>query len=693
MGSGWKYGQTWDEYIAGGNVSDNGALSCIDSLRRMYGAASDRVRSILGNLDSVEERMDVDGVNPSGLDVGFLWGNGLALAGIPGMNDPIDNLLQGCTTAAQTRAYEQFEVAREAFRRGLHAECLESLSSSINGDSDGAGYKLEWRFHHLFGVIRLGFFGCDPDLVSPPDAEQAFVLAARYARPTAPTQAATAMLAAAWSSYVDGRLPDAIRHSGDAVGLDGALTEAVFHLAKFHAAAASPELAMPLLRKAISDESAYAVKAAADPDFQNHEGEMIRLFEAMRHEALAGVRKYAGTARERANGAVGTAGSVSDSSILMVRCVNLAEGVPGLLDILDCLEQLRDYGDRAASAGAGDRTDADGKGRAGDCLSVREMERKRHSWKQMTRLVNKTQIVTEQYQVQEETQEERVVRPASFLRPAVIETVPIVRTVNRFRDIEREGLVDEQVWVNELGDVWQAEPSFAEFINLTRFVRVGAGKFIMGSPHIETNRLPDERRHVVTLSRSFEIMTTPVTQDVWAGIMDGNPSQFPGDRRPVENVTWDEVQEFLVCLNRIDFRYRYRLPTEAQWEYACRAGTTGPRYDSIDNISWYRVNSDEETHPVAKLAPNGNGLYDMLGNVSEWCSDWYGEYSPRDQVNPVGPSSGLHRVTRGGSFRNAAGTVRAAYRGGFEPSTRSPTIGFRLVRTPVKITIGSTTIT
>lgn len=190
----------------------------------------------------------------------------------------------------------------------------------------------------------------------------------------------------------------------------------------------------------------------------------------------------------------------------------------------------------------------------------------------------------------------------------------------------------------------------------------------------------DENLHTVTLTKPFEMMTTPVTQALWKIVMGNNPSGFQGADRPVENVSWDDAQIFISKLNAMLGVTCFRLPTEAEWEYACRAGTTSATYGNLDDVAWYENNSGKETHPVGQKQPNAWGLYDMLGNVWEWCQDWYGGYPDGDVIDPVGPSSGSYRVSRGGSWFTDARRVRAAYRNYVAPGDRVDYLGFRLAR-------------
>jgi formylglycine-generating enzyme required for sulfatase activity len=225
------------------------------------------------------------------------------------------------------------------------------------------------------------------------------------------------------------------------------------------------------------------------------------------------------------------------------------------------------------------------------------------------------------------------------------------------------------------------------------FALISAGTFTMGSPLNELGRDDDETQHEVTLTKSFYLQTTEVTQGQWRAVMGYNPSSFSdcGDNCPVEEVSWRDVQQFITKLNEREATDTYRLPTEAEWEYACRAGSTtafangditetGCGYDpNLDAMGWYCYNSSE-THPVAQKAPNAWGLYDMHGNVWEWCMDWYGDYPTDPVTDPIGPTSGTDRVMRGGSWTSDARNCRSAYRNAGYPDDYYDDYGFRVVK-------------
>jgi formylglycine-generating enzyme required for sulfatase activity len=220
-----------------------------------------------------------------------------------------------------------------------------------------------------------------------------------------------------------------------------------------------------------------------------------------------------------------------------------------------------------------------------------------------------------------------------------------------------------------------------------KFVYIPPGTFMMGSPESEKGRLNDEFQHEVTLTKGFYMQTTEVTQGQWQVVMGNNPSYFKdcGDDCPVESVSWNDAQEFIEKLNQKEKGSQYRLPTEAEWEYACRAGTetrfyTGNSEADLDRAGWYSKNSGEKTHPVGRKEPNGFGLYDMHGNVWEWCQDWYGGYLTGSVIDPKGTSSGPYRVLRGGSWFDDGRLVRSAARGWLAPTFRGDFYGLRLAR-------------
>ena len=221
-------------------------------------------------------------------------------------------------------------------------------------------------------------------------------------------------------------------------------------------------------------------------------------------------------------------------------------------------------------------------------------------------------------------------------------------------------------------------------------VPIPAGEFMMGSPETEAGRLGNETQHQVRITKPFYLSAHEVTQQQYLEVMDNDPSSSKGDTKPVEKVSWVDAVAFCRRLSKSE-GVEYRLPTEAEWEYACRAGTTTAysfgNYDAsgLGEYAWHRGNSDDTTHPVGEKLPNAWGLFDMHGNVWEWYQDWYGGYETEQVlIDPKGAASGSRRVLRGGAFGNRARVVRAAVRSyshGVPPGYRSLNFVFRLART------------
>ncbi len=271
-------------------------------------------------------------------------------------------------------------------------------------------------------------------------------------------------------------------------------------------------------------------------------------------------------------------------------------------------------------------------------------------------------------------------------------------------------------WALEWGqDRFGAFQSFAVGKVVQRMRWVPPGTFVMGSPVAEAGRFRNEKLHEVTLTRGYWLADTPCTQAFWHAVMGNNPSRFQSPERPVEQVSWDDCQEFVAKLDGRVPGFGARLPSEAEWEYACRAGTTAATWAGaldlrghndapvLDAIAWYGGNSGNDfdlnngydssdwqqkqyphtragPRPVRGKRPNPLGLFDMLGNVYEWCEDWYEPYASWPATDPTGHEAGSRRVLRGGSWGESARHVRAAVRGADAPGHRLVFLGFRLAR-------------
>jgi formylglycine-generating enzyme len=244
----------------------------------------------------------------------------------------------------------------------------------------------------------------------------------------------------------------------------------------------------------------------------------------------------------------------------------------------------------------------------------------------------------------------------------------------------------------------EAEGVLAKSLGLSRPFTLGAkgrignivvcwippGQLTVGSRNSEEARSSDENSHDVQISRGIFLAETECTQAQWESAMQGNPSDFKGADRPVEQVSWIDAMEFcrkLTAKHRADGRlpegWEWRLPSEAEWEYAARAGTTSSRHGELDAVAWFQGNSKNQTHLVKQKSANAWGLHDTLGNVSEWCGDWYDQYPVELVIDPTGPISGTSRVIRGGCWKHHAGLARSASRLSFSPNARYSYIGFR----------------
>ena len=200
----------------------------------------------------------------------------------------------------------------------------------------------------------------------------------------------------------------------------------------------------------------------------------------------------------------------------------------------------------------------------------------------------------------------------------------------------------------------------------------------MGSTDGEKGEKPVR---TVKISEGFWMGRHEVSQIQWFTEMGLNPSSFGecGSICPVDNVSWEDAQRFIERLNAKNDGFHYSLPTEAQWEYAARAGTTAAHAGNLDEMAWYGKNSGGTTHPVGTKKPNAFGLFDMHGNVWEWCDAWYGNYSANAETDPKGPLTGTHRILRGGSWKDQASNARSAVRAWLPATTRYKDMGFRVV--------------
>ncbi len=569
------------------------------STDRTVGTLNDGFERILYNIAGFDQISS--GI--SELNAKFHWGFGDILASVGHMNDPLSELVKIAKTPLEIVAFNHFEIAREAFRQGLYRESLEELDKAISGDYTSPGYKLEWRFHQMKGILQLGFADCDMSLYDLPKAEESFLTAARYGKADYPYDAGCAYLSAGWAAYCQGKMKEALAHTEQAIDLHLEMGEAFFQASKVKMALGDVESALPLLGKSIDLHRFYALKAAGDADFQRHDALLRGYFEALRNEKYRQCEPKVKAALEKIKGfelAPGTENTLQDI---------LSEGANWpLMDVLNVVKNLDSYDHIPIIV----RVKAPGQP------------------------VNSTETYTEE----ETYYEDVVIKPAGFFKKAVTEKQKKTR------------LVTKQMTVTK--NLPGSEIHFD-------FCPILAGTCRMES-------------HEVKNDKDFYLGKYQVTQQQWEGVMGYNPSYFKGENLPVETVSHDDVQIFILKLNSISGKKNYRLPTEAEWEYACRAESTSEYYfgDDVSRLgeyAWYKGNAGGKTHPVGQKKPNKWGLYDMAGNVREWTESW----SDR---------SCLYFVNLGGSWHSDAEYCRSVSRLHNPPVHKSNFVGLRLVFVP-----------
>ena len=274
------------------------------------------------------------------------------------------------------------------------------------------------------------------------------------------------------------------------------------------------------------------------------------------------------------------------------------------------------------------------------------------------------------------------------------ELTRLLHALTRSTEVADRGALEDRLRGLVAAGVRPVGPFWANALGM-QFAWVPAGTFRMGRRETEGKSLLNWPQHTVTLTRGFWLAVHEVTQASWQAVTGENPSRHKGKKRPVEQVSWDDCQEFLRALGEQD-GHAYRLPTEAEWEYACRAGTTSAFFFG-ETISTDRANFDgtspdndaegpgvsrRKTTLMGSFPPNALGLHDMHGNVAEWCQDWDAPYAAGEAVDPRGPEAGKARALRGGSYEASATWLRSAARFAMAPSVRLSLFGFRPVRTP-----------
>ena len=641
-------------------------------------AASDRITGALSEgFDRVSYQLQDISAGISDLNATFHWGFSQMMAGIGHMNDALSELIKIAKTPVQTVAFNHFEIARDAFRQGLYQEVLEELQKSIQGDHTSPGYKLEWRFHQLMGTIKLGFVDCDLSLVDLAQAEEIFLLAARYAKTDYPADAARAFLSAGWAAYCQGKMKEALTHTEQAIVLSPKLTEALFQAAKVHMALGEANSALPILRQAIDRDRFYILKAAGDGDFQKHDERVRNFIEALRLEKYRAMVDKVQDALKNADSWLSRKLPQDET----IKCVAMLKefirnkSIP-LLDLIgasgDLLkaitevadltqkwkesEELKRRGDAAIEKISFWRKYSPDAKKNSDLQHLEAFIAKGANWPLLDILDRVQNIDSAIAKLLAEVKDvivivstkaagasyEAVMKPSGLFHKAE----KVTKNLNTVRDDIYSGL--------------------GESLTSMEFCQIPAGQFMMGKEG-------DQRQ--VTISEDFYLGKYLITQGQWQAVMRNNPSHFKGDPNlPVESVSWDDCQAFINNLNEGADKRFYRLPTEAEWEYACRAGTTAEYYFDEDVLNmykyaWYIKNSNGKTMPVGLLKPNAWGLYDMLGNVWEWTDNWQSNMSKAERFILGGSWDSYSEFY----FNCTTREIRAK-------GNRSFNLGFRLLR-------------
>ena len=383
--------------------------------------ARDNIRAIEANTDALNAGFDrlsygLDNISSgiSDLNATFHWGFSQLLSSMGRMNDSLSELINISKTPAQTAAYEQYEIARDAFRRGLYEECMESLTKAISGDSTSSGYKLEWRFYQMKGTVQLGFVGCETAMLDLAKAEESFLLSARYARTDFPEYAAKAYLSAGWAAYCQGKLPESLAHTEKAISIDPSLGEAFFQASKVLMAQDEVDTALPLLSKAIDRDSFFALKAGGDGDFQKHDARLCDFLETLRTKKYKTMLPKVKESIEHVSSWLKHTSSQEDSSIHQRMKSFLLSGEKwSLMDLYGLSNALNEM----------------------EFVQVQ--------------LPGKTITREENYQVEETYKEEVIIKPGGLFRKAVTEFQNFTRMVTKTRTVN-ENLDGKIVWIKKV---------------------------------------------------------------------------------------------------------------------------------------------------------------------------------------------------------------------------------------------------
>ena len=510
----------------------------------------------------------------SELNSTFHWGFGEMIAAVGHMQDALSELIKIAKTPVQTVAFNHFEIARDAFRQRLFKEAIDELNKAISGDHTSSGYTLEWRFHQMLGTIRLGFADCDVSLVDLAQAEEAFLLAARYARSDYPEDAACAFLAAGWAAYCQGKMQQALRNTEQAIAVHPRLGEAFFQAAKVRMASGDPEMALPVLAKAIDLDHGYALKAAGDGDFHRYDARVREFLQALRQQkfwqsaeqARALIRKcqFWTTHFEQA---------AHDCDLRRVVEFEHAAAKLPLLDLLGAVDALK-------------RSMVAVEARLNSSITIMPAIR-RDSWSYEDH---------ENWEEEETYQEEVLIRSRGLFRKASFAVQTKSRKVPRSRIVTRSlPVISDGIYSATGALLTSVEFRSAPFVKWP-----GDG---------------------VTVARNVCLARHLVTQGQWRAVM-GEPEsgRFTGDANSPVEVLSSECEEFIARLNDLSKAHSYRLSSAAEWECPWPTEAPQPEYTWVDyghGILAFRSDRRTDGHNIKFSTSGCRAGFRLLRQVSK----------------------------------------------------------------------------
>jgi formylglycine-generating enzyme required for sulfatase activity/tetratricopeptide (TPR) repeat protein len=611
----------------------------------------------------------------SQLNATFQWGLSEMLSQMTRMNSAVSELVKLASTPVQTEANEYFQNARDGLRRGLYPEALEEVEKAI------AKHRFEWRYYSLAGTIRLGSVSGGLELFDLGKAEEYFLLAARYAKSDSPLDAACSYLAASWAAYCQKKMGPALTHVEAALELDPQLTEALFQAGKLYMALREPDSALPLLGKAIELDKGYALKAAADGDFQRYDAELRQFLEALRDAKAEQIRSALEATFTRFDFWLSRSKeALEDPLVARARTFMESAGMP-LWDLLVAWEDLS---------------------KLPGVISERASK---------VRLIVRTELPGPEYEfeVKGGAGKSQSLNLGGRLLGA------------RFSASEEQYRLVKKTGKKECVAIYDATGEVSQRIDLAM---VPSGHFTKKSSQRLGGMYASmlyETQSVTRVTRPLLVSRTLITKEQFQAFVPSGKADVGQGRLPVINVSWHDALAYCNALSRevgLEETYiisprgvkwkgadciGYRLLTNAEWEYACFGSSSAEvsswNDDQVDKAAWVKENSEGVIHPVALKQPNQWGLYDLLGLVSEWVFDWYistpWSAPEEDPVIPAGSDrdtqilgsqaaqvDSIERVTRGGSYMDPDQHIRSCVPArGSDPKKGSPTIGFRIART------------